>query len=85
MVRRVLHVIREEFGQRDLQRSMSQLLEHRQTNKNENVDWAHVKGILHETIREIMDELESLYKNVAAQALEYIHTKYVFKVVSQGS
>ena len=81
ITRRVLHLVRDEFPEVaetsfQLQRSMYNLLESAPAPASNATDTANVKSILAEGIRELIDELESHYINVAALALEHIHSEY---------
>jgi len=91
MVRRVLKIIREEYassqGQAedgDQQESLQKLLRGEGDTEDFNAPNAgHLKGSIIEVLNELMSELEVSADNIAAQALEHIHSNEV--IMTAGS
>ncbi|VTJ62476.1 translation initiation factor eIF-2B subunit beta isoform X4 [Marmota monax] len=81
MVRRVLKIIREEYGrlhgrsdESDQQESLHKLLTSGGLSEDFSVHYAQLQSNIIEAINELLVELEGTTENIAAQALEHIHS-----------
>ncbi|KAF6129830.1 eukaryotic translation initiation factor 2B subunit beta [Phyllostomus discolor] len=81
MVRRVLRIIREEYGrlhgrsdESDQQESLHKLLTSGGLNEDFSFHYAQLQSNIIEAINELLVELEGTMENIAAQALEHIHS-----------
>ncbi|XP_045057180.2 translation initiation factor eIF2B subunit beta isoform X2 [Desmodus rotundus] len=81
MVRRVLRIIREEYGrlhgrsdESDQQESLHKLLTSGGLSEDFSFHYAQLQSNIVEAINELLVELEGTTENIAAQALEHIHS-----------
>ncbi|XP_057589721.1 translation initiation factor eIF-2B subunit beta isoform X3 [Hippopotamus amphibius kiboko] len=81
MVRRVLRIIREEYGrlhgrsdESDQQESLHKLLTSGGLSEDFRSHYAQLQSNIIEAINELLVELEGTTENIAAQALEHIHS-----------
>lgn len=88
MIRRVLKIIREEYSsdssitggkleEGDQQESLQRLLKGEGQTKDFNLPSIHLKSSIIEAMNEFITELETSADNIAAQALEHIHSNEV--------
>uniref|UniRef100_A0A287AQM4 Translation initiation factor eIF2B subunit beta n=1 Tax=Sus scrofa TaxID=9823 RepID=A0A287AQM4_PIG len=88
MVRRVLRIIREEYGrlhgrsdERDQQESLHKLLTSGGLSEDFRSHYAELQSNIIEAINELLVELEGTTENIAAQALEHIHSNEVIMTI----
>ncbi|PNI84309.1 EIF2B2 isoform 4 [Pan troglodytes] len=88
MVRRVLKIIREEYGrlhgrsdESDQQESLHKLLTSGGLNEDFSFHYAQLQSNIIEAINELLVELEGTTENIAAQALEHIHSNEVIMTI----
>uniref|UniRef100_A0A8I6GEG4 Translation initiation factor eIF2B subunit beta n=1 Tax=Rattus norvegicus TaxID=10116 RepID=A0A8I6GEG4_RAT len=88
MVRRVLKIIREEYGrlhgrsdESDQQESLHKLLTSGGLSEDFSFHYAPLKSNIIEAINELLVELEGTTENIAAQALEHIHSNEVIMTI----
>ncbi|XP_054304442.1 translation initiation factor eIF2B subunit beta isoform X2 [Pongo pygmaeus] len=88
MVRRVLKIIREEYGrlhgrsdESDQQESLHKLLTSGGLNEDFSFHYAQLQSNIIEAINELLVELEGTMENIAAQALEHIHSNEVIMTI----
>ncbi|XP_005343419.1 translation initiation factor eIF-2B subunit beta [Microtus ochrogaster] len=88
MVRRVLKIIREEYGrlhgrtdESDQQESLHKLLTSGGLSEDFSFHYAPLKSNIVEAINELLVELEGTTENIAAQALEHIHSNEVIMTI----
>ncbi|EDL02857.1 eukaryotic translation initiation factor 2B, subunit 2 beta, isoform CRA_d [Mus musculus] len=88
MVRRVLKIIREEYGrlhgrsdESDQQESLHKLLTSGGLSEDFSFHFAPLKANIIEAINELLVELEGTMENIAAQALEHIHSNEVIMTI----
>ncbi|XP_009247591.3 translation initiation factor eIF2B subunit beta isoform X2 [Pongo abelii] len=88
MVRRVLKIIREEYGrlhgrsdESDQQESLHKLLTSGGLNEDFSFYYAQLQSNIIEAINELLVELEGTMENIAAQALEHIHSNEVIMTI----
>uniref|UniRef100_A0A8D2K7T1 Translation initiation factor eIF2B subunit beta n=1 Tax=Theropithecus gelada TaxID=9565 RepID=A0A8D2K7T1_THEGE len=88
MVRRVLKIIREEYGrlhgrsdESDQQESLHKLLTSGGLNEDFSFHYAQLQSNTIEAINELLVELEGTTENIAAQALEHIHSNEVIMTI----
>ncbi|XP_065405160.1 translation initiation factor eIF2B subunit beta isoform X3 [Macaca fascicularis] len=88
MVRRVLKIIREEYGrlhgrsdESDQQESLHKLLTSGGLNEDFSFHYAQLHSNIIEAINELLVELEGTTENIAAQALEHIHSNEVIMTI----
>ncbi|KAF6129831.1 eukaryotic translation initiation factor 2B subunit beta [Phyllostomus discolor] len=88
MVRRVLRIIREEYGrlhgrsdESDQQESLHKLLTSGGLNEDFSFHYAQLQSNIIEAINELLVELEGTMENIAAQALEHIHSNEVIMTI----
>ncbi|XP_040497577.1 translation initiation factor eIF-2B subunit beta isoform X2 [Ursus maritimus] len=88
MVRRVLRIIREEYGrlhgrsdESDQQESLHKLLTSEGLSEDFTSPYAQLQSNIIEAINELLVELEGTTENIAAQALEHIHSNEVIMTI----
>ncbi|XP_020841937.1 translation initiation factor eIF2B subunit beta isoform X2 [Phascolarctos cinereus] len=88
MVRRVLKIIREEYGrlhgrsdESDQQESLHKLLTAGGLNEDFSLHYAQLQANIIEVINELLIELEGTTENIAMQALEHIHSNEVIMTI----
>ncbi|XP_019374337.1 PREDICTED: translation initiation factor eIF-2B subunit beta isoform X2 [Gavialis gangeticus] len=88
MVRRVLKIIREEYGrlrgrseESDQQESLHKLLTSGGLSEDFNTPFAPLRANVIEAINELLIELEGTTENIAMQALEHIHSNEVIMTI----
>ncbi|XP_062946683.1 translation initiation factor eIF2B subunit beta isoform X2 [Cynocephalus volans] len=88
MVRRVLKIIREEYGrlhgrsdESDQQESLHKLLTSGGLSEDFSFHYAQLQSNIIEAINELLVELEGTTENIAAQALEHIHSNEVIMTI----
>ncbi|XP_028352005.1 translation initiation factor eIF2B subunit beta isoform X1 [Physeter macrocephalus] len=88
MVRRVLRIIREEYGrlhgrsdESDQQESLHKLLTSGGLSEDFRSHYAQLQSNIIEAINELLVELEGTTENIAAQALEHIHSNEVIMTI----
>ncbi|XP_053783803.1 translation initiation factor eIF2B subunit beta isoform X3 [Desmodus rotundus] len=88
MVRRVLRIIREEYGrlhgrsdESDQQESLHKLLTSGGLSEDFSFHYAQLQSNIVEAINELLVELEGTTENIAAQALEHIHSNEVIMTI----
>ncbi|KAM8948505.1 translation initiation factor eIF2B subunit beta isoform 2-T2 [Lycaon pictus] len=88
MVRRVLRIIREEYGrlhgrsdESDQQESLHKLLTSEGLSEDFSFHYAQLQSNIIEAINELLVELEGTTENIAAQALEHIHSNEVIMTI----
>ncbi|XP_061467751.1 translation initiation factor eIF-2B subunit beta isoform X2 [Rhineura floridana] len=88
MVRRVLKIIREEYGrlrgrseESDQQESLHKLLTSESLNEDFNTYYPPLRANIIEAISELLIELEGTTDNIAMQALEHIHSNEVIMTI----
>ncbi|XP_047652230.1 translation initiation factor eIF-2B subunit beta isoform X2 [Phacochoerus africanus] len=88
MVRRVLRIIREEYGrlhgrsdESDQQESLHKLLTSGGLSEDFRSHYAELQSNIIEAINELLVELEGTTENIAAQALEHIHSNEVIMTI----
>ncbi|XP_058423370.1 translation initiation factor eIF-2B subunit beta isoform X2 [Diceros bicornis minor] len=88
MVRRVLRIIREEYGrlhgrsdESDQQESLHKLLTSGGLIEDFSSHYAQLQSNIIEAINELLVELEGTMENIAAQALEHIHSNEVIMTI----
>nr|XP_004399413.2 PREDICTED: translation initiation factor eIF-2B subunit beta [Odobenus rosmarus divergens] len=88
MVRRVLRIIREEYGrlhgrsdESDQQESLHKLLTSEGLSEDFSFPYAQLQSNIIEAINELLVELEGTTENIAAQALEHIHSNEVIMTI----
>ncbi|XP_049626413.1 translation initiation factor eIF-2B subunit beta isoform X2 [Suncus etruscus] len=88
MVRRVLRIIRDEYGrlrgrndESDQQESLHKLLTSGGLSEDFKLHYAQLQSNIIEAINELLVELEGTMENIAAQALEHIHSNEVIMTI----
>ncbi|XP_019407353.1 PREDICTED: translation initiation factor eIF-2B subunit beta isoform X2 [Crocodylus porosus] len=88
MVRRVLKIIREEYGrlrgrseESDQQESLHKLLTSGGLSEDFSTPFAPLRANVIEAINELLIELEGTTENIAMQALEHIHSNEVIMTI----
>ncbi|XP_019589256.1 translation initiation factor eIF2B subunit beta [Rhinolophus sinicus] len=88
MVRRVLRIIREEYGrlhgrndESDQQESLHKLLTAGGLSEDFSHPYPQLQSNIIEAINELLVELEGTTENIAAQALEHIHSNEVIMTI----
>ncbi|XP_038621869.1 translation initiation factor eIF-2B subunit beta [Tachyglossus aculeatus] len=88
MVRRVLKIVREEYGrlhgrsdESDHQESLHKLLTAGGMSEDFSTHHAPLRANIIEAISELLVELEGTTENIAAQALEHIHSNEVIMTI----
>uniref|UniRef100_A0A8D0C2C7 Translation initiation factor eIF2B subunit beta n=1 Tax=Salvator merianae TaxID=96440 RepID=A0A8D0C2C7_SALMN len=88
MVRRVLKIIREEYGrlkgrseESDQQESLHKLLTSESLSEDFNTYYFPLRANIIEAINELLMELEGTTDNIAMQALEHIHSNEVIMTI----
>lgn len=91
MVRRVLKIIREEYGrlrgrseETDQQESLHKLLTAGGPSEDFNIPFPLLKANVIEAVNELLIELEGTIDNIAMQALEHIHSNEVIMTIGRS-